>query len=62
MTSVDTYKLIDQLRRDMPRNQAVMDLCQACESLLRDNNSSKMPLTRAQIQKNYRDRKKLKVD
>jgi hypothetical protein len=35
MTPTETIQLIDRLRREMPRNGLVMDLCTTCEILLK---------------------------
>lgn len=66
----DTLQTISRLRRAMPRNKDVMDVCDELErkvvgqSLIdaargRDVNPEK--LTRAQIQRRYRQRKKAKA-
>jgi len=51
---------IRQLRRDQPRNKLVLYVCDACEDLLRKK-AGKTPLTRAEIQKAYRERQKQKA-
>lgn len=55
----DTIQTIGRVRRSMPRNADVMLICDELEKLLM---APKPPglvkLTRAQIQKNYRLRKK----
>ena len=60
MTPTEIIQTIDRLRRDMPRNEVVKALCDACEQMVKDQQAfqSKPPLTRAEIQKNYRDRKR----
>lgn len=58
MNQTETVQLIDRLRRDMPRNGNVMALCEAYEELMAKVQPAKQPLTRAEIQKNYRLRKK----
>jgi hypothetical protein len=51
--------IISRARRDMPRNTLVMSLCDALEGFLLK--TDKKPLTRAEIQRNYRQRKKAKA-
>ena len=55
MTPTEITQIIARLRRDMPRNELVIALCDSCEELLKP---VKPPLTRAEIQRNYRERKK----
>lgn len=57
MTPTEITQAIARLRREMPRNQLAMDLCKACEELMAGK-PKREPLTRAEIQKNYRQRKK----
>jgi hypothetical protein len=52
----DTLQAIGRVRRAMPRNADVMLICDELEKLMRSGSRPK--LTRAQIQKNYRLRKK----
>jgi len=56
----DIFQTIGRVRRAMPRNADVMELCDALEELLsRSATLSAAPkLTRAEIQRNYRLRKK----
>lgn len=56
MTPSDIHQTIARLRREMPRNGLAMSLCDAAESLMAK--SGRKPLTRAEIQRNYRERKK----
>lgn len=56
MTPVEVAQAIARLRRDMPRNALVMSLCDSCEQLM--SKPERKPLTRAEIQRNYRERKK----
>lgn len=75
----ETLQTIGRLRRAMPRNVDVMDVCDKLEKLMvrssaverlpvKQDVAGSMPaepakpkLTRAQIQKNYRLRKKVKL-
>lgn len=57
MTPSEVTQTIAKLRREMPRNPTAMALCEAAEHLLAAPNAGK-PLTRAEIQRNYRERKK----
>lgn len=52
----DTIQAIGRVRRAMPRNADVMLICDELEKLLRAGPKPK--LTRAEIQRNYRLRKK----
>ena len=56
----DLIQAIDKLRRDMPRNALVLAVCDALESFLRQGSAQvRTPkLTRAEIQRRYRLRKK----
>lgn len=58
MNLPEIHQTIARLRREMPRNQTAMDLCAACEQLMANAQPDKPPLTRAEIQKNYRLRQK----
>ncbi len=58
MTPTEVIQTIDRLRRDMPRNSLVMALCDSCELLLKKPSVERPPLTRAEIQRNYRRRQK----
>lgn len=62
MSAADTMALIQRARRDMPRNALVEQLCASCEQLLLEKNGGKRPLTRAEIQKNYRHRRKREAE
>lgn len=58
---MDTTKItqtIARLRREMPRNQTAMALCDATEQLMVKRKPIRTPLTRAEIQRNYRRRQK----
>jgi hypothetical protein len=57
MTMVEIHQLIARLRRDMPRHEGVLALCEATERLMASA-ADRPPLTRAEIQKNYRERRK----
>lgn len=55
----DTIQAIGRVRRSMPRNADVMLICDELEKLLTAPKSpGPVKLTRRQIQKNYRLRKK----
>lgn len=56
MTPTEITQAIARLRREMPRNGLAMSLCEACEQMM--SKPERKPLTRAQIQKNYRLRQK----
>lgn len=56
-TSGEVTQIIAKLRREMPRNPTAMALCEAAEQMLAAPKAGK-PLTRAEIQRNYRERKK----
>lgn len=58
MTPTEINLTIAKLRRDMPRNEVAMALCKACEQLMAQTAPTKPPLTRAEIQRNYRQRQK----
>lgn len=58
MNPTKITQTIARLRREMPRNQTAMDLCAACEHLMTEAQPDKPPLTRAEIQRNYRLRQK----
>ncbi len=58
MTPTEVTQTIARLRRDMPRNSLAMALCEYCEGLMAKTQPERKPLTRAEIQKNYRDRQK----
>ena len=68
---IELTQAIDRVRRAMPRNRDVMFVCDECERLVRTagetgpvvrvEEPAKPKLTRAQIQKNYRERKKRKT-
>jgi hypothetical protein len=58
MNTTELTQTIAKLRRDMPRNQTAMDLCAACEELMAKPKQDVQPLTRAEIQRNYRRRQK----
>lgn len=58
MTPPEITQTIAKLRRDMPRNETAMALCDAAEQLMAAKPETKAPLTRAEIQRNYRERKK----
>lgn len=60
MSPAELTQTIARLRREMPRNQTAMDLCDACERMMAARPKPE-PLTRAQIQKNYRLRKQGKL-
>lgn len=60
MTPTEITQTIARLRREMPRNQTAMDLCAACEQLMVKAQPKRQPLTRAEIQRNYRRRQKEK--
>lgn len=63
---MELMQTIDRVRRAMPRNGDVMAVCNACEALMLCKpvvvrvpvEPAKPKLSRAQIQKNYRARKK----
>lgn len=58
MNLSEIHQTIARLRRQMPHNQTAMDLCAACEHLMAKSQPDKPPLTRAEIQRNYRLRQK----
>lgn len=65
---IEIIQTVERVRRMMPRNGDVMRLCEWIEMTLakpaaqvQGSDVSKPPLTRAQIQKNYRERKKAKA-
>lgn len=58
MNLPDIHQTIARLRREMPRNQTAMSLCDACELLMTKAQPDKPPMTRAEIQRNYRRRQK----
>lgn len=62
MTDAEIIQTVARLRRDMPRNETAMALCAAVEELMakdyRSTRSDAPKLSRAEIQKNYRLRKK----
>lgn len=57
MTPTEIQQTIDRLRRDMPRNHLAMALCDAAEQLM-VKPVTKPKMTRAEIQKNYRARRR----
>ena len=57
MTKTEALLAIAKVRRDLSRNAQVMALCDAFEAVLVKPNG-KLPLTRAEIQRNYRQRVK----
>jgi hypothetical protein len=60
----EIMQTISRVRRAMPRNKDVMDICDALETEIVSEGLKvqaemvKPRLTRAQIQKNYRDRRR----
>jgi len=61
MTTAEIMALVSRVRREMPRNKLVMQLCDQCERLVVAPPRApvrKPPLSRAEIQRNYRLRKK----
>jgi hypothetical protein len=56
----DIAEAIGRVRRAMPRNQDVMLICDELDNRLRISAPIKPKLSRAEIQKNYRLRKKAK--
>lgn len=56
MTPSEVTQTIAKLRREMPRNTTAMALCEAAEQMMIKPHAGKKPLTRAEIQRNYRRR------
>lgn len=56
MTPSEVTQTIAKLRREMPRNPTAMALCEAAEQMMTKPKVGKKPLTRAEIQRNYRHR------
>lgn len=60
MRDLDLMQTIDRVRRAMPRNADVMAVCDALDAALRQAQvrTPRPKLTRAEIQRRYRLRKK----